>query len=367
MKTLAELQATCREFGIAVDATGRPSSEAYVRALRQHIWERDHPSQPLPEQIEPMLLGNWDDLTPAEAEPIENDHHSWGVQEKKDGVRVLVHIGTGTVRITGRTVSEVTYRLSEHQDNVPHLTTGLDHLAGTILDAELVCPKKARIDTGSSTTENALQAAVAILATDPANAARIQDEQDARLELHPFDVLRSRGQDLTSSPLFERLAELARIIEVARHPHLHLVPTIVVGKRSLHDRVIAEGGEGTVWKQLDQPYSPGRRVGHWLKRKRGVEVEAFVTGFKTGSADRGHRHLVGAVEFSVHRPDGSVRPVAWVSGFTDDERRAMTVGENGSLRLNPAYLGRRAIVVGQDESARSRRLRHARLKAWVES
>jgi ATP-dependent DNA ligase len=366
MKTLAELQATCREFGIAVDATGRPSKEAYVRALRQHIWERDHLGQPLPEQIEPMLLGNWDDLTPAEAEPIENDHHSWGVQEKKDGVRVLVHIGTRTVRLTGRTVSEVTYRLSEHQDNVPHLTTELDHLAGTILDVELVCPK-ARIDTGSCTTENALQAAVAILATDPTNAARIQDEQDARLELHAFDVLRSRGRDLTSWPLFERLAELARVVEQAGHPHLHLVPTAVVGKRNFHERVIAEGGEGTVWKQLNQPYSPARRVYHWLKRKRGVEVEAFVTGFKTGSADRGHRHLVGAVEFSVHRPDGSIQPLAWVSGFTDNERRAMTVGENGSIRLNPAYLGRRAIVVGQDESARSRRLRHARLKAWVES
>lgn len=366
MKTLAELQATCRDLGIAVEATGRPNKEAYIQALRQRLWERDHPGQPLPEQIEPMLLGNWDDLTPAEAEAIENDHHSWGVQEKKDGVRVLVHIGTRTVRITGRTVSEATYRLSEHQHNVPHLTTGLDHLAGTVLDAELVCPKT-RIDTGSCTTENALQAAVAILATDPTNAARIQDEQDTPLELHAFDVLRSRGQDLTSSPLFERLAELARIIEEVRHSHLHLVPTIVVGKRSLHDRVIAEGGEGSVWKRLDQPYEPGRRVRHWLKRKRVIEVEAFVTGCKPSSANRGHRHLIGAVEFSTRSPNGATRPIAWVSNWTDEERQAMTARENGTVRLNSAYVGRRAVITGQDESARSRRLRHARLKEWGQS
>ena len=44
----------------------------------------------------------------------------------------------------------------------------------------------------------------------------------------------------------------------------------------------------------------------------------------------------------------------------------MTVrAENGEIELNPDYLGRRAIVVGQDESARSRRLRHARLKHWI--
>jgi ATP-dependent DNA ligase len=364
MKTLAELQAACRDLGLTVATSGRPNKEAWVNALRQHLWERDHPGQPLPEQIEPMPLGDWNDLAPEEADAIESDHHAWGVQEKRDGVRALVHIGTGTVRITGRTISEVTYRLSEHQDNVPHLTIGLDHLAGTVLDAELLCPK-ARVQTDSCTTETPLQATVAILATDPGNAARIQNDQHARLELHAFDVVRSRGRDLTSWPLFERLSELSRIVEEARHPHLRPVPTAVVGKRNFHERVIAQGGEGTVWKLLDRPYEPGRRVRHWLKRKRCVEAEVVVTGYKVGSAGRGNHDMVGAVEFSSLSPDGSLQPFAWVSSWTDREREAMTVREKGTVGLHPDYMGRRAIVTGQDESARSRRLRHARFKRWV--
>ena len=89
-----------------------------------------------------------------------------------------------------------------------------------------------------------------------------------------------------------------------------------------------------------------------------------MSGSKNGSEDRGNRELVGAIEFSVLE-DGSQRPVAWVSAWSDDERQAMTVRRENGIELNPDYLGRKAVVVGQDESARSRRLRHARLKHWV--
>jgi ATP-dependent DNA ligase len=114
-----------------------------------------------------------------------------------------------------------------------------------------------------------------------------------------------------------------------------------------------------VWKRLDQPYEPGRRVRHWLKRKQGVEVEAFVTGFKPGTPDRGNGRLVGALEFSIAHADGTVAPVAWVSNWTDEEREAMTRADDaGNPALNPAYRGRRAAVVaGHDVAARSRRIR----------
>ena len=35
-------------------------------------------------------------------------------------------------------------------------------------------------------------------------------------------------------------------------------------------------------------------------------------------------------------------------------------------RLNPGYLGRRALITGQDEAPKSGRLRHARLRAWLD-
>ncbi len=363
MKNLNDLQAQCMSLGISVDARGRASKEPYIAALRNYHWQSEHPGEPLPEQIEPMLLGNWNDLAADEAGAVEEDHHSWCVQPKMDGVRVLVHVGQHGVRITGRSFSEVTYRLTEHQKNVGHLLSAFTQAEGCVLDGELVCPVS-RVNTGSTITQNALQAVVAILATTPENAQRIQTQHGAFLELHLFDVLRVKGRDVTHQPLYERLSILDGVVHTLKSQYIKAVPTGIVGKRAIHDRVLSMDGEGTVWKRLDQPYEPGRRVRHWLKRKRGIEIEAFVSGFKNGSEDRGHRELVGAVEFSVLE-GGSQRPVAWVSAWSDDERQAMTVRREDSIELNPDYLGRKAVVVGQDESARSRRLRHARLKHWV--
>src|SRR5262249_34316949 len=157
-----------------------------------------------PEQIEPMLLTDWQDLDPEESTCLENDHHDWCVQPKLDGVRMLLHVETNQVRLTGRTVSDLTYRLSEHQNNVPHLIQGLDPIPGPTLDGKLPSQRK-QIDTATPATETALQAVVAILATSPENAVRIQAEQDARLELHVFDVLQWRGEDVTTEPLVDRL------------------------------------------------------------------------------------------------------------------------------------------------------------------
>jgi ATP-dependent DNA ligase len=311
-----------------------------------------------------MLLESWENLDSNKADEIENHHHAWCVQPKIDGCRALFHIRTEEIRVTSRAISEVTFRLTEHQDNVPHLARGLESIAGTILDGELVCPV-AKIDTDSTVTESALQATVAILATTPENAGTIQARHNAHLEFHAYDILQFKGQDVTKQPLSKRLEILKEAIGKTSNPFVNLIPTGIAGKRAIHDRINA-GGEGTVWKRLDQPYEPGRRVKHWLKRKWGIEVEAFVTGFKSGSADHGNRHLIGAVEFSTRNGDGTTRPVAWVSNWTIEERKAMTTQHNnGTVGLNPCYLGRRAIVTGQDKSARSRRLRHARLKQWV--
>jgi hypothetical protein len=165
-KTLAELQALSSQLGIAVPPQRRAAKEPYILALRDRFWAKENPGKSLPEQIEPMLLGDWNDIEETEAALVEADLSGWCVQEKYDGVRVLLHVTTEGVRIMGRTISEVNFRLPEFQANLPHLTAGLDHLVGTILDGELISPK-AVIETGDTVTAHPLQAAVAILATTP--------------------------------------------------------------------------------------------------------------------------------------------------------------------------------------------------------
>jgi ATP-dependent DNA ligase len=362
VKTLTKLQAECATLGIKVPMKGRPSKKPFLAALRDYHWRKEYPEEPLPNQTMPMLLGSWDDLDEATAEEIEQDCHAWIVQPKMDGVRALLHVEAGGVRITSRTISEVTYRLSEFQDNLSHLTTGLSKLTGTILDGELVCPVS-RLDTGSTIAMTSLQATMAVLAASPDKARRIQESQDAQVRFHVFDVLRYCGQDVTQLPLIERQDILENVLRQTENPFIESVPSFVVNKTVIHRRIIDAGGEGTVWKKANSPYLPGKRVLVWVKRKRGVEIEAFVSGAKAGT--NGHAQMIGAVEFSIRSSDGSWVPAAWVSNWTEQQRQAMTILEGGKVALNSSFLGRKAIIVGQDESVRSRRIRHARLKEWM--
>ena len=281
-----------------------------------------------------------------------------------DGVRALVHIEDGRVRITSRTVSEVTYRLSEFQDNLPHLVEDLSTLNGTILDGELICPVAA-LNTGSTVTGNSLQATMAVLAASPSKSRQFQEGQHAHVRLHVFDILRSGGQDVTPLNLMDRQDILVTALRKLNNDFTELVPSFVVNKPDIHRRIIDTGGAGTVWKRADASYEPGRRVDHWIKRKTGIEVEAFISGFKPGN--NGHAGMVGAVEFSTRHADGNSVPVAWVSSWTEQERRALTSSDpTGKVVLNPSCLGKRALIEGLDHSAKARRIRHARIRRWLD-
>ena len=77
---------------------------------------------------------------------------------------------------------------------------------------------------------------------------------------------------------------------------------------------------------------------------------------------------IGAHECLLGRDtrDGhALKPVAWVSHWTDDERRAMTSRDDDFATLDPAVLGKRAVIGGHDIAAKSGRIRHAKLIRWV--
>lgn len=87
---------------------------------------------------------------------------------------------------------------------------------------------------------------------------------------------------------------------------------------------------------------------------------------KPGSPEKGHAHLVGALEFSVRKPDGATEPIAWVCGLSDEERQGMTqAGPEGQVLLNPRFLGRRATITGKERSPKSGRIHHARIQCWL--
>ena len=62
VKALSDLKTLCDELGLAVPPQTRPAKEPYIFALREALWAREHSNEPLPEQVGPMLLGDWADL-----------------------------------------------------------------------------------------------------------------------------------------------------------------------------------------------------------------------------------------------------------------------------------------------------------------
>ena len=126
-------------------------------------------------------------------------------------------------------MSEVTYRLSEFQDNLPHLVEDLSTFNGTILDGELMCPVSC-LDTVSTVTGNSLQATMAVLAAAPDKARRFQERQHAHIRFHVFDILRSCGQDVTPLPLMDRQDILATTLRQMSNEFIKAVPSFVVNK-----------------------------------------------------------------------------------------------------------------------------------------
>lgn len=176
-------------------------------------------------------------------------------ERKYDGWHAVLHYGDGQpARLLSRTGRDIGARLSWMLPGV--LDCGL-----TVLDCELVA--------GSG----------------PGDVARLvagADVPGARLVC--FDLLCWRGNDVRALPLSTR--QLLYRGEVAkRWPSIHAVVTYVywqvTDKRAFYDRIIAEGGEGVVLKDLRAVYGRGL-----MKVKRIDTIDAFVARIEETACGR---------------------------------------------------------------------------------
>jgi ATP-dependent DNA ligase len=126
--------------------------------------------------------------------------------------------------------------------------------------------------------------------------------------------------------------------------------------------------EGTMAKQLDAPYLPGKRKG-MAKVKREREIDCVVLGWRPGKEEG----TVGSLILGLYDGD-ELRPVGHISGFSAAEKRAMPemlahleTGESGTAEPSRWTGGRDlewvalrpelVIEVGYDHAAAGR-IRH---------
>jgi bifunctional non-homologous end joining protein LigD len=235
---------------------------------------------------------------------------AWVHEVKWDGMRVLVDVRDGQVRVWSRNERDVTASYPELEG------LGADY-DDMLLDAEVVA-----LD-GGRPSFHALTERMHV--SDRRKATRLAATRPVTLMV--FDLLRLFGSDLASQPWSAR-RELLERLDLAG-PHWQ-VPAVHDDGEQLLAATAEQGLEGIVSKRRAASYAAGRRSPDWRKTAHRVTHSVVVGGWRpeVGSAGRLGAVLVGL-------PDGAG---GWRYAGRVGSGLAGTAGEALAMRLRP--LGR---------------------------
>jgi bifunctional non-homologous end joining protein LigD len=187
----------------------------------------------------------------------------WVHEVKWDGMRVLVDVSDGVLRISSRTERDVTVAF-------PELAPLAAEYADMLLDGEVVVMRDG-VPSFSALAER-------FHVTDARRAALLAARQPATLIA--FDLLRLYGVDLTGRSWADRRATLERLELTG--PRWQTPPVFPDGE-ALYEATRAQGLEGIVSKRTDSPYLPGQRTPHWLKSPHRGTVSVVIGGWRPES------------------------------------------------------------------------------------
>jgi bifunctional non-homologous end joining protein LigD len=211
--------------------------------------------------------------TRADRVPVGPD---WTHEVKWDGIRALVEVRDGRVRVWSRNENDISVAWPELQ-----ALTALGR--DVLLDGEIVSLGQGVPSFGAL-----------------ADRMHVRDvNRIARLaELNPvtllaFDLLRLDGADLTTRPLRERRAALESLgLATGSMAAAVQVPGTYDDGDALLEAAEAQGLEGIVSKKWTSAYCPGRRSRDWLKFPIRPTSSYVIGGFRF-ETDSDHR--LGAV------------------------------------------------------------------------
>jgi bifunctional non-homologous end joining protein LigD len=247
--------------------------------------------------IEPMLLGGRATV------PVGGD---WTYEVKWDGIRAIITVDRGVIRIRTRNLRDVTSQFPELC--LPDRAFAVND---AVFDGEIVC----RDGAGKPILAD-------VMGRLQSGGHRIT----RAMSRHPvvcylFDCLYLNGQSKINEPLEYRRTWLAGAVKSGSTSY-RLSETVEDGE-ALFEAVKSQGLEGVVAKQRGGKYLPGQRTSTWLKTKVQHTIECCIIGYTAGDGARdqtfGSLHLA--------RPsngDDSLRYLGKVgSGFGSRSRRVV--------------------------------------------
>lgn len=223
--------------------------------------------------------------------PFNSEDHVFEI--KFDGMRCILFVEDGRVRLQSRGLLDVTHRYPELAGIADHI-----HADMAILDGELIIPSGGKSDFYKLQQRWFLD--------DPRRIKRAAVEMPAMYVA--FDVLEMDGGPLVSLPLIERKAHLSEL--VTDSAEIVWSRPIEGHGRTYFAEAVKNGLEGVMAKRKCGRYLPGKRSRDWLKVKTRHEAECYVVGYKSDSSgvsellvaefQGGHWTYRGAVELGFN-------------------------------------------------------------------
>jgi bifunctional non-homologous end joining protein LigD len=244
---------------------------------------------PLPRDLVPML-------TTLRKEPPGDE--GWAFEMKWDGVRAVVTIDRGRVRITSRNRLDITVSYPE----LHGMAEGLA-VKQAVLDGEIV-----RFDARGRPDFGALQKRMHV---SSASAARQLASSDPVAYL-AFDLVYLDGRSLMSQPYTQRREALDGI--GLDGPAWQVPPVFEGAGDAAFAASRSRGLEGVVAKRLRSTYQPGKRTGDWIKVKNVRTQEVVVGGWRPGKGRRAD--TIGSLVLGLPAEDGLTYIGQVGTGFT---------------------------------------------------
>jgi DNA ligase-1 len=269
------------------------------------------------------------------AEAFEYFEHAQ-VEDKYDGIRAQAHIGDGRVRLFSRTLDEVSA-------SFPEVVATLASVSGElILDGEVLAWRHDE-NGGCAIPFSSLQQRL--------GRKQVSEQMIAAVPIAyvVFDVIYSDGEVVLDRTLSERNA----ILDVVFPGNGRIAPVSIQKQQAkllfeeeqpvsgwvlraptrradsaeqleaYFEEAMARGNEGLMIKDLQSPYTPGKRGRWWLKLKRELAtLDVVVT-----AVEYGHGKRIGVLSdytFAVRKGEELVNIGKAYSGLTDVEIAEMT-------------------------------------------
>ncbi|MFL5460176.1 MAG: ATP-dependent DNA ligase, partial [Gemmatimonadales bacterium] len=212
-----------------------------------------------PTWVAPMLA------TLTEALPSQG---KWIYEPKLDGVRALIYVSGGTVRIYSRNRKPLNGAYPELVEALEPAVRG-----DAVLDGEIVAFDPDRGVTSFARLQQRMQL------RDPIRARRTQ----VPIFLYLFDCLFYEGIDLTALPLVDRKAVLRDVVWF--DDPIRFTPHKTSGSAAMLREACDQGAEGILAKRADSRYVSARST-DWLKLKCVRQQELVIGGYTAPQGSR---------------------------------------------------------------------------------